>query len=48
MPWWQVRLLILAPNVDAMGGKGGLDDKMAEIVAAAEEKGTPLVYALSM
>lgn len=38
----------MAPNVDAMGGKGGLDDKLMEIVATAEEKETPLVFALSM
>lgn len=43
----QVRLLIIAPNVDAVGGEGGLDEKVSEIIRAAQEGETPMVYALS-
>lgn len=43
----QVRLLIVAPNVDAVGGAGGLDEKVSEVLSAARENGTPVVFALS-
>lgn len=43
----QVRLLIVAPNVDALGGAGGLDDKVVEMIDMAREGGTPVVFALS-
>lgn len=43
----QVRLLVVAPNVDAVGGEGGLDEKVVEIIDTAREEGTPVVFALS-
>lgn len=43
----QVRLLIVAPNIDVMEGEGGLDDKVREIVNAAREDGTPVLFALT-
>lgn len=43
----QARLVIVAPNVDAMEGEGGLDEKVLEIVNAARDGGTPVVFALS-
>eukprot|EP00904_Undaria_pinnatifida_P012408 jgi/Undpi1/8298/HiC_scaffold_25.g10767.m1 len=43
----KVRLVIVAPNVDAMSGDGGLDDKVKEIIDMAREGGTPVVFALS-
>ncbi|CAB1118304.1 unnamed protein product [Ectocarpus sp. CCAP 1310/34] len=43
----KVRLLIVAPNVDAVGGEGGLDDKVVEIIDKAREEETPVVFALS-
>ncbi|CAM9808295.1 unnamed protein product [Ectocarpus fasciculatus] len=43
----KVRLLIVAPNVDAVGGEGGLDDKVVEIIDKAREGETPVVFALS-
>lgn len=43
----QVRLLIVAPNVDAVGGQGGLDEKVVEIIDTAREGETPVVFALS-
>ncbi|CAM9823652.1 unnamed protein product [Ectocarpus sp. 13 AM-2016] len=43
----KVRLLIVAPNVDAVGGEGGLDDKVVEIIDKARGEETPVVFALS-
>lgn len=43
----QARLLIVAPNMDAVGGEGGLDEKVVEIIDAAREGETPVVFALS-
>ena len=37
----------MAPNVDAVGGEGGLDEKVVEIIDMAREGGTPVVFALS-
>lgn len=44
----QVRLVILAPNMESVGGEGGLDEKVSEILSGAREHGIPLVYSLSM
>ncbi|CAM9405005.1 unnamed protein product, partial [Hapterophycus canaliculatus] len=43
----KVQLLILAPNVDSAGGEGGLDDKVVELLDAARDGNTPVVFALS-
>eukprot|EP00903_Cladosiphon_okamuranus_P007835 g7580.t1 len=43
----KVRLLIVAPNVDGVGGEGGLDEKVVEIIDVAREGETPVVFALS-
>ncbi|CAM9975610.1 unnamed protein product [Ectocarpus sp. 6 AP-2014] len=43
----KVRLLIVAPNVDAVGGEGGLDDKVVEVIDKAREAEIPVVFALS-
>ncbi|CAN0439714.1 unnamed protein product, partial [Ectocarpus sp. 13 AM-2016] len=39
--------LIVAPNVDAVGVEGGLDDKVVEIIDKARGEETPVVFALS-
>ena len=43
----EAKMLIVAPNVEATGDEGGLDDVMLKLLDAAREKDLPVVYALS-
>ncbi|CAM9934265.1 unnamed protein product, partial [Discosporangium mesarthrocarpum] len=43
----KLKLLVVAPNIDAGGGEGGLDEKVRDIVSEARGAGIPLVFGLS-
>jgi selenocysteine insertion sequence-binding protein 2 len=43
----RAKALLVAPNVEAVAAPGGLDDALAELLAAASAAGVPVVLALT-
>lgn len=43
----RVRYIVMAPNIEKIESKDGLDDMIQSIIKIASEKSVPIVYALS-
>lgn len=43
----KIRMVIIAPNVDASASEGGLDEQVSTIIATAREHNVPVIFALS-
>ena len=43
----KAKAVVVAPNIEEVGLEGGLDDVVAAIIDAAQQNGTPIVFALT-